>query len=133
MLNRVPVWIVVAAVGVFLAASAAGCTDTGNGGGGNNVADVGGGGYGGGGNNGADVGGGGYGGGGGNNGADVGGSGGGGGCEPGYDPCVPAYPPDVDCADLGTGWREEADGGITVTGNDPHLLDMDADGKGCEL
>jgi hypothetical protein len=55
------------------------------------------------------------------------------GCEPGYDPCVPTYPPDIDCADLGTGWRESNDGGVTVTGDDPHLLDLDGDGKGCEL
>jgi endonuclease YncB( thermonuclease family) len=47
-----------------------------------------------------------------------------GGCEPGYDPCVPAYPPDVDCADV--------DGPITVTGSDPHALDGNGDGLGCE-
>lgn len=45
-------------------------------------------------------------------------------CEPGYDPCVPPYPPDVDCADVG--------GPITVTGSDPHGLDADGDGIGCE-
>jgi micrococcal nuclease len=45
-------------------------------------------------------------------------------CEPGYDPCVPPYPPDVDCADV--------DGPITVTGSDPHGLDGNDDGTGCE-
>lgn len=49
---------------------------------------------------------------------------GGGGCEPGYNPCVPAYPPDVDCADV--------DGPITVTGSDPHGLDGEGDGIACE-
>ncbi|HEX5862301.1 MAG TPA: DUF2510 domain-containing protein, partial [Nocardioides sp.] len=46
--------------------------------------------------------------------------GGGGACAPGYSPCVPPYPPDVDCADVG--------GPITVTGTDPHGLDADGDG-----
>jgi len=46
------------------------------------------------------------------------------GCEPGYSPCVPTYPPDVDCAEVG--------GSVTVTGSDPHGLDADGDGTGCE-
>ena len=46
--------------------------------------------------------------------------GGGAGCEPGYSPCVPPYPPDLDCADVG--------GPIAVTGSDPHGLDADGDG-----
>jgi endonuclease YncB( thermonuclease family) len=46
------------------------------------------------------------------------------GCEPGYSPCVPLYPPDVDCADV--------NGPIQVTGTDPHGLDGDGDGIGCE-
>lgn len=46
------------------------------------------------------------------------------GCEPGYDPCVPTYPPDVNCSDV--------NGPITVTGSDPHRLDGDDDGVGCE-
>lgn len=56
--------------------------------------------------------------------ADTGGNGGGGGgnCEPGYDPCVPLYPPDLDCADVGP---------VTVTGSDPHGLDGDGDGRAC--
>lgn len=45
-------------------------------------------------------------------------------CEPGYDPCVPPYPPDVDCPDV--------DGPIQVTGEDPHGLDRDGDGTACE-
>ena len=45
-------------------------------------------------------------------------------CEPGYSPCVPRYPPDLDCADL--------NGPYSVTGSDPHRLDRDGDGTGCE-
>ena len=45
-------------------------------------------------------------------------------CAPGYSPCVPPPPPDLDCADL--------DGPIYVTGSDPHHLDADGDGVGCE-
>lgn len=46
------------------------------------------------------------------------------GCAPGYAPCVPSYPPDVDCADV--------DGPVTVSGTDPHALDGDGDGTACE-
>ncbi|UMG93548.1 thermonuclease family protein [Nocardioides sp. TF02-7] len=46
------------------------------------------------------------------------------GCEPGYKPCVPVYPPDVDCGDVA--------GPITVTGSDPHGLDGEGDGIACE-
>jgi hypothetical protein len=49
---------------------------------------------------------------------------GGGACAPGYSPCVPPYPSDVDCADV--------DGPIYVTGSDPHRLDADGDGVACE-
>ena len=45
-------------------------------------------------------------------------------CEPGYTPCVPPYPPDVNCADV--------NGPIRVTGSDPHGLDADGDGVACE-
>jgi endonuclease YncB( thermonuclease family) len=45
-------------------------------------------------------------------------------CAAGYDPCVPPYPPDVDCADV--------DGPIRVSGSDPHRLDADGDGVACE-
>jgi hypothetical protein len=46
-----------------------------------------------------------------------------------YDPnyagaCVPLYPPDVDCADVRVPVR--------VIGSDPHRLDGDNDGIGCE-
>jgi hypothetical protein len=44
-------------------------------------------------------------------------------CADGYDPCVPPYPPDVDCRDLTGPYR--------VTGSDPHHLDPDGDGKAC--
>jgi endonuclease YncB( thermonuclease family) len=50
--------------------------------------------------------------------------GGGGACAPGYTPCVPPFPPDVDCANV--------DGPIAVTGADPHGLDADGDGVACE-
>lgn len=43
-------------------------------------------------------------------------------CESGYSPCVPLYPPDLDCADVGP---------VTVTGSDPHGLDADNDGRAC--
>lgn len=43
-------------------------------------------------------------------------------CEPGYSPCVPTYPPDLDCVDTGP---------VTVTGSDPHGLDGDGDGVAC--
>jgi endonuclease YncB( thermonuclease family) len=51
-------------------------------------------------------------------------SSGGGRCSPGYDPCVPPYPPDADCADV--------TGPIRVTGPDPHGLDAEGDGRACE-
>lgn len=46
------------------------------------------------------------------------------GCDPNYSPCIPAYPPDLDCPDIGFT--------VTVTGGDPHGLDRDNDGAGCE-
>lgn len=45
-------------------------------------------------------------------------------CEAGYEPCVPLYPPDLDCADV--------NGPIYVTGSDPHGFDGEGDGVGCE-
>ena len=45
-------------------------------------------------------------------------------CAPGYSPCIPPYPPDLNCADV--------DGPIRVTGSDPHGLDGDGDGVACE-
>ncbi len=44
-------------------------------------------------------------------------------CEAGYSPCVPVFPPDLDCGDL--------DGPYRVTGDDPHGLDGDGDGVAC--
>ena len=44
-------------------------------------------------------------------------------CAEGYDPCVPPYPPDVDCAELSGPYR--------VTPPDPHKLDPDGDGRAC--
>ena len=48
----------------------------------------------------------------------------GGACTPGYSPCVPPSPTDLDCADV--------DGPIRVTGSDPHGFDADGDGIACE-
>ncbi len=45
-------------------------------------------------------------------------------CAPGYSPCVPAFPPDVDCGDV--------NGPVSVSGTDPHGLDGDGDGTACE-
>jgi hypothetical protein len=45
-------------------------------------------------------------------------------CDPNYSGCVPLYPPDVDCAEVG--------GSVSVYGSDPHGLDADSDGVGCE-
>ncbi|HSE10773.1 MAG TPA: thermonuclease family protein [Nocardioidaceae bacterium] len=46
------------------------------------------------------------------------------GCADGYSPCIPPYPPDIDCSDV--------DRPISVTGSDPHGLDRDGDGVACE-
>jgi Flp pilus assembly pilin Flp len=49
-------------------------------------------------------------------------------CDPNYGGgCVPPYPPDVDCNDL----RALGIGEVTITGSDPHHLDPDGDGVGC--
>jgi micrococcal nuclease len=48
----------------------------------------------------------------------------GGGCDPNYQPCVPVYPPDVNCSGV--------NGTVTVVGSDPHNLDGDGDGSGCD-
>jgi endonuclease YncB( thermonuclease family) len=50
--------------------------------------------------------------------------GGGGNCASGYSPCIPSYPPDLDCADV--------NGPIAVTASDPHGLDAVGDGVACE-
>jgi micrococcal nuclease len=50
-------------------------------------------------------------------------------CDPNYvGGCVPPYPPDLDCADL----REMGLAPIRSIGSDPHGLDGDHDGIGCE-
>jgi hypothetical protein len=48
-------------------------------------------------------------------------------CDPAYpDECLPSPPPDLDCADIGHG--------VTVDHRygDPHRLDADGDGHGCD-
>jgi micrococcal nuclease len=45
-------------------------------------------------------------------------------CDPNYTPCIPAYPPDLDCGEIGIS--------VTVIGSDPHRLDPDNDRVGCE-
>lgn len=45
-------------------------------------------------------------------------------CDPNYVPCIPAYPPDLNCPDIGFP--------VQVIGADPHGLDRDGDGWGCE-
>jgi endonuclease YncB( thermonuclease family) len=50
-------------------------------------------------------------------------------CDPNYTgACVPPYPPDLDCADL----RERGLAPVRSIGSDPHGLDGDGDGIGCE-
>jgi hypothetical protein len=47
-------------------------------------------------------------------------------CHPSYpDFCIPPPPPDLDCGDF---WQRN----FTVIGSDPHRLDADNDGIGCE-
>ena len=51
-------------------------------------------------------------------------------CDPNYSgACVPPYPPDLDCADLRTMGLALP---VRVIGADPHRLDGDGDGYGCE-
>lgn len=46
-------------------------------------------------------------------------------CHPSYvGRCIPPPPPDLDCADI--------NGSVRVVGPDPHRLDGDGDGIGCE-
>lgn len=50
-------------------------------------------------------------------------------CDPNYaGGCVPPYPPDLDCKDL----RALGIDPVRVVGSDPHGLDGDGDGFGCE-
>jgi endonuclease YncB( thermonuclease family) len=50
-------------------------------------------------------------------------------CDPNYSGgCVPPPPPDLDCADI----RAMGIAPVRVVGSDPHRLDADGDGLGCE-
>ena len=50
-------------------------------------------------------------------------------CDPNYaGGCVPPYPPDLDCDDI----RRMGIAPVRVIGADPHRLDGDGDGLGCE-
>jgi micrococcal nuclease len=52
-----------------------------------------------------------------------------GGCDPSYaGACVPPPPPDLDCKDI----RQLGLAPVRVVGSDPHRLDGDGDGLGCE-
>ena len=46
-------------------------------------------------------------------------------CDPNYIPCIPPPPPDLNCDDIGFGVR-------VIGPDDPHGLDRDGDGVGCE-
>jgi len=47
-------------------------------------------------------------------------------CDPSYpDVCIPPYPPDLDCGEIGYS-------NFRVVGSDPHGFDRDNDGIGCE-
>jgi micrococcal nuclease len=51
-------------------------------------------------------------------------------CDPNYaGACVPPYPPDVNCEDLRARGLALP---VRVVGSDPHRLDGDGDGLGCE-
>jgi micrococcal nuclease len=50
-------------------------------------------------------------------------------CDPSYaGVCIPPPPPDLDCADIRARWPVP----VRVVGSDPHRLDGDDDGLGCE-
>ena len=49
-------------------------------------------------------------------------------CDPNYRGCVPIYPPDLDCADI----RALGLAPVYRIAGDPHRLDRDGDGLGCE-
>jgi hypothetical protein len=55
-------------------------------------------------------------------------------CTPGYSPCIPNRPSDVDCyGGSGNGPRYTKPGVVyRVTGSDRYGLDADNDGRGCE-
>ena len=49
-------------------------------------------------------------------------------CDSNYAPCIPSYPPDLDCGDL----KKMGISPIRVLGIDVHKLDRDGDGVGCD-
>jgi len=49
-------------------------------------------------------------------------------CDPNYDGCIPAYPPDLNCAEV----RKLGLAPIRVVGLDVHKFDGDGDGIGCD-
>lgn len=49
-------------------------------------------------------------------------------CDPNYQGCIPAFPPDLDCADI----KKMGLAPIRVTGRDVHKFDADGDGVGCD-
>lgn len=52
----------------------------------------------------------------------------GGNCDPNYKGCIPMYPPDLDCANI----RALGLAPVYRIAGDPHRLDRDGDGVGCE-
>ena len=50
-------------------------------------------------------------------------------CDPNYRGCIPIFPPDLDCADI----RSMGLAPVYRISGDPHGLDRDGDGIGCEL
>ena len=51
-------------------------------------------------------------------------------CDPNYaGACIPPYPPDLDCSDLSALGIALP---VSVVGSDPHDLDPDGDGFGCD-
>lgn len=52
----------------------------------------------------------------------------GGNCDPNYEGCVPMFPPDLDCPDI----RALGLAPVHRIAGDPHKLDRDGDGVGCE-
>lgn len=49
-------------------------------------------------------------------------------CDPNYEGCIPMYPPDLDCPDI----RALGLAPVHRIAGDPHRLDRDGDGVGCE-
>ena len=49
-------------------------------------------------------------------------------CDPNYQGCIPAYPPDLDCADI----KKLGLAPIRVIGKDVHKFDSNGDGVGCD-